>query len=62
MKLQNGIDRLGCGYKIPTSQMQYDATDKDADKKYAEYTLEGIVVQNVVKNKYLGMTITEDLR
>ena len=43
--------------------MQYDATDKNADKKNnAEYTLEGIVVQNVVKNKYLGMTITEDLR
>ena len=45
--------------------MQYDAADntrKQTKKINAEYSLEGTILQNVDKIKYLGVTITEDSR
>ena len=47
------------GYDISTCQMQYDAADK---KIHASYTLEGTDLENVESIKYLGVTITGDLR
>ena len=50
-------------YEITTHQMQYDTADKETDQKInAEYTLEGVILQNVDKIKYLEVTITEGLR
>ena len=46
------------GYEISNSQMQHDA----ADKIQASYTLEGTVLENVESIKYLGVTITSDLK
>ena len=51
---------LGNGYEIPTSQMQHDAADKKTIQ--ASYTLEGAVLENVDNIKYLGVTITNDLK
>ena len=45
--------------------MQYDAADKKkkTDKKiHASYTLGGTNLENVESIKYLGVTITSDLR
>ena len=43
--------------------MQYDTVDKVRTKMInAEDNLGGSVFQNVYKTKYLGVTITEDLR
>ena len=43
--------------------MQYDAADKKMDKKiHASYILEGADLENVESIKYLGVTITSDLR
>ena len=51
------------GYEILTCQMQYDAADKKRIKKiHASYTLEGTDLENVESIKYLGVTITSDLR
>ena len=51
------------GYEFPSHQIQYDAIDKETDQNInAKYTLEGTVLQNVDKTKYLGEAITEDLR
>ena len=51
------------GYEIPTCQMQHDAADKKTfDKIQASYTLEGAVLENVDTIKYLGVTITYDLK
>ena len=52
------------GYEISTCEMQYDANNKETDKKkiHASYTLEGTVLENVETIKYLGVTITNDLR
>ena len=51
------------GYEIPICQMQHDAADKKTFKKIqASYTLEGTVLENVDNIKYLGVTITSDLR
>ena len=51
------------GYEISNCQMQYDANNKETDKKmHAKYTLEGTVFENVGSIKYLGVTITNDLR
>ena len=47
------------GYEISTCQMQYYANNKETD---ASYTLEGTVLENVENIKYLGVTITNDLR
>ena len=62
LKLQKDIDRLGMGYEISTSQMQHDAADKKHNKIQASYTLEGTVLENVKSIKYLGVTITSDLK
>ena len=45
------------GYEISTSQMQYDANIEETS-----YTLKGTVLENVESIKYLGVTITNDLR
>ena len=51
------------GYEIPTCQMQHDAADKKhLNKIQASYTLEGAVLENVDNIKYLGVTITNDLK
>ena len=52
------------GYEIPTCQMQHDAADKKKhlNKIQASYTLEGAVLENVDNIKYLGVTITNDLK
>ena len=52
------------GYEISTCQMQYDADDikKRIKKIHASYTLEGTDIENVESIKYLGVTITSDLR
>ena len=51
------------GYEISTSQMQHDAADKKKHNKIqASYTLEGTVLENVDIIKYLGVTITSDLK
>ena len=50
------------GYEISTSQMQHDAADKKHNKVQASYTLEGTVLENVDSIKYLGVTITSDLK
>ena len=51
------------GYEISTCQMQQDAADKQhLNKIQASYTLEGTVLENVDNIKYLGVTITNDLK
>ena len=58
-----GTEIMEVGYGISTCQMQYDANNKETDKKiHASYTLEGMVLENVESIKYLGVTITNDLR
>ena len=42
--------------------MQHDAADKKHNKIQASYTLEGTVLENVESIKYLGVTITSDLK
>ena len=50
-------------YEIPTCQMQHDAADKqNLNKIQASYTLKGTVLENVDNIKYLGVTITNDLK
>ena len=44
------------GYEISTCQMQYDANNKETDKKiHVSYTLEGMFLENVENIKYLGI-------
>ena len=51
------------GHEIPISQMQYHADYKEMDKKInASYNLEGTVLDNIENIKYLGITITNDLK
>ena len=50
-------------YENAIRQIQYDATNKETDKKInAEYTLEDTVIKKSDKIKYLGVTVTEKLR
>ena len=44
------------GYEISTCQMQYDANNKETDKKkiHASYTLQRKVLETVESIKYLG--------
>ena len=59
----NGMLGKEMGYEISSCQMQYDAiTRKQIEKIHASYTLEGTVLENVWSIKYLGVTITNDLR
>ena len=51
------------GHEIPTSQIQYHADYKEIDQKdQASYNLEGPVLDNVENIKYIGVTITNDLK
>ena len=50
------------GHEISTCQVQHDAADKGINKIEASYTLEGTVLENVDSIKYLGVTITNDLK
>ena len=68
MKLQRDIDRLGSRARkrgmrfqsVKCSMMQL--TRKRSNKIHASYTLEGTDLENVESIKYLGVTITSDLR
>ena len=51
------------GNEISTSQMQHDAAEnKRSSKIQANYTLEGTVLEYVESIKYLGVTVTNDLK
>ena len=51
------------GHTIPTSQMQYHADYKETDQKInASFNLEEPVLDKVENIKYLGGTITNDLK
>ena len=67
LKLQKDIDRLGIwvrewGMRFqPVKCNMMQLTDKH-NKIDASYTLEGTVLKNVESIKYLGVTITSDLK
>ena len=68
MKLQRDIDRLGSwarkwGMRFqPVKCNVMQLTRKRTKKIHASYTLEGTNFENVESIKYLGVTITSDLR
>ena len=68
LKLQRDIDRLGnwareWGLRFQTAKCNImQLTRKHLDKIQASYTLEGTVLENVDNIKYLGITITNDLK
>ena len=68
MKLQKDIDRLGsCARKWgmrfqPVKCNMMQLTNKRTSKIQASYKLEGTVLENVESIKYLGVTITKDLK
>ena len=68
MKLQSDIDQLGSwarkwGMRFqPVKCNMMQLTRKRIKKIYASYTLEGTDLENVESIKYLGVTITSDLR
>ena len=68
MKLQKDIDRLGSwarkwGMRFqPVKGNMMQLTRKRIKKIHASYTLEGTDLENVESIKYLGVTITSDLR
>ena len=68
MKLQSDIDRLGSwarkwGMRFqPVKCNMMQLTRKRIKKIHASYTLEGNDLENVESIKYLGVTITSDLR
>ena len=68
MKLQRDIDRLGSwarkwGMRFqPVKCNMMQLTRKRIKKIHASYTLEGTDLENVESIKYLGVTITSDLR
>ena len=68
MKLQRDIDRLGnrarkWGMRFqPVKCNMMQLTRKHLNKIHASYTLEGAVLENVDNIKYLGVTITNDLK
>ena len=68
LKLQRDIDRLGnwarkWGMRFqPVKCNMMQLTRKHSNKIQASYTLEGAVLENVDSIKYLGVTITNDLR
>ena len=67
-KLQRDIDRLGSwarkwGMRFqPVKCNMMQLTNKRSSKIQANYTLEGTVLENVESIKYLGVTITNDLK
>ena len=68
LKLQRDIDRLGSwarkwGMRFqPVKCNMMQLTNKRSSKIQANYTLEGTVLENVENIKYLGVTITNDLK
>ena len=68
MKLQRDIDRLGSwarkwGMRFqPVKCNMMQLTRKRIKKIHASYTLEGTNLENVESIKYLGVSITSDLR
>ena len=68
VKLQRDIDRLGCWARKwdmrfqPVKCNMMQLTRKRIKKNHASYTLEGTDLENVESIKYLGVTITNDLR
>ena len=68
LQLQKGIDQLGCwarkwGMKFQLVKCNMMQIRRNRIKKInATYTLEGTVLENVESIKYLGVTITNDLR
>ena len=68
VKLQEDINHLGCwarswGMKFqPVKCNIMQITRKRIKKINASYSLEGTVLENVEKIKYLGVTITNDLK
>ena len=68
LKLQRDIDRLGnwarkWGMRFqPVKCNMMQLTNKHLNKIQASYTLEGTVLENVDNIKYLGVTITNDLK
>ena len=68
MKLQSDIDRLGSwarkwGMRFQSVKCNMvQLTRKRIKKIHASYTLEGTDIENVESIKYLGVTITSDLR
>ena len=68
MKLQSDTDRLGSwarkwGMRFqPVKCNMMQLTRKRIKKIHASYTLEGTDLENVESIKYLGVTITSDLR
>ena len=68
LKRQKDIDQLGCwarkwGMRFqPVKCNMMQITRKRIKKIHASYTLEGTVIENVKNIKYLGVTITNDLR
>ena len=68
VKLQEDIDRLGCWARSWGMRFQpvkcniMQITRKQIKKIKASYSLEGTVLENVEKIKYLGVIITNDLK
>ena len=68
VKLQRDIDRLGCwarkwGMRFqPVKCNMMQLSRKRIKKIHASYTLEGTDLENFESIKYLGVTITNDLR
>ena len=68
LKLQRDIDRLGSwarkwGMRFqPVKCNMMQLTNKRSSKIQANYTTEGTVLENVESIKYLGVTITNDLK
>ena len=68
LKLQKDIDQLGCwarkwGMRFqPVKCNMMQIIRKRIKKIHVSYTLEGMVLEKVESIKYLGVTITNDLR
>ena len=67
LKLQKDIDRLGIwarkwGMKFQPVKCNMMQLTKKHNKIQASYTLEGTLLENVESIKYLGVTITSNLK
>ena len=67
LKLQKDIDRLGIwarkwGMRFQLVKCNMMQLTKQHNQIQASYTLEGTVLENVESTKYLGVTITSDLK